>query len=124
MPSQYLRDTSSLDEEKAKLRFDQRDRERWLIGMMRVNLLKRLESSVHSFTLTMRRILEKMDDLDGLIGRWRERGPVEEIDARPDDDEDDDEEDEEFVIGRGRRYRLDELDVDRWQEDLREDRKV
>ena len=120
MPSQYLKDTASLDEEKAKLRFDQRDRERWLIGMMRVNLLKRLESSVHSFTLTMRRILEKMDALDGLIGRWRERGPVEEIDARPDDDE----EDEEFAIGRGRRYRLDELDIDRWQEDLREDRKV
>ena len=120
MPSQYLKDTSSLDEEKAKLRFDQRDRERWLIGMMRVNLLKRLESSVHSFTLTMQRILEKMEALDGLIGRWRERGPVEEIDTRPDDDE----EDEEFAIGRGRRYRLDELDVDRWQEDLREDRRV
>ena len=120
MPSQYLKDTSSLDEEKAKLRFDQRDRERWLIGMMRVNLLKRLESSVHSFTLTMARILEKMDALDDLIGRWRERGPVEEIDTRPDDDE----EDEEFAIGRGRRYGLDELDVDRWQEDLREDRRV
>ena len=120
MPSQYLKDTSSLDEEKAKLRFDQRDRERWLIGMMRVNLLKRLESSVHSFTLTMRRILEKMDALDSLIGRWRERGSLEEIDARPDDDE----EDEEFAIGRGRRYRLDALDVDRWQEELREDRKV
>ena len=120
MPSQYLKDTSSLDEEKAKLRFDQRDRERWLIGMMRVNLLKRLESSVHSFTLTMARILEKMDALDDLIGRWRERGPVEEIDARPDDDE----EDEEFAIGRGRRYRLDELDVDGWQEDLRQDRRV
>ena len=120
MPSQYLKDTSSLDEEKAKLRFDQRDRERWLIGMMRVNLLKRLESSVHSFTLTMRRILEKMDALDSLIGRWRERGSLEEIDARPDDDE----EDEEFAIGRGRRYRLDQLDVDRWQQDLREDRKV
>ena len=122
MPSQYLRDTSSLDEEKAKLRFDQRDRERWLIGMMRVNLLKRLESSVHAFTLTMERILEKMDNRDGLIERWREHGSDEHIDTLPDDDEEDEEEDEEFVIGRGRRYRLDELDTDRWQEDLREDR--
>ena len=120
MPSQYMKDTSSLDEEKANVRFDQRDRERWLIGMMRVNLLKRLESSVHSFTLTMYRILKKMDDLDDLIEKWRERGLVEDIDARPDDDE----EDEEFAIGRGRRYRLDELDADRWQEDLREDRRV
>ena len=70
-PSQYLRDTSSLDEEKAALRFDQRDRERFLIGMLRVNLLKRLESSVHAFTLTMRRILDKMDALDRLIVEWR-----------------------------------------------------
>ena len=120
MPSQYLIDASSLDDERVKLRFDQRDRERWLIGMMRVNLLKRLESSVHSFTLTMQRILEKMDTLDEMIERFRERGSNEEIDSRPDDDE----EDEDFAIGQGRRYRLDELHIDRWQDDLREDRRV
>ncbi|MCZ0945394.1 MAG: helicase-related protein [Gammaproteobacteria bacterium] len=121
MPSEYLEDASRLDEEKEEQPFDQRDRERWLIGMMRVNLLKRLESSVHSFTLTMRRILEKMDDLDGLIEKWRARGPVEKIDAPlPDADE----EDEEFSIGKRRRYRLDEIDVDRWQADLREDRRI
>ena len=120
MPSQYLKDTSSLEEEKERLRFDQRDRERWLIGMMRVNLLKRLESSVHAFTLTMRRILDKMDDLDCLIEAWRERGENGEIEFRPEDDE----EDEEFAVGRGRRYQLDELDLDRWRHDLGEDRRV
>ena len=120
MPSQYLKDTSGLDKEKAELRFDQRDRERFLIGMMRVNLMKRLESSVHSFTLTMGRIRDKMDSLDCLIEEWRKRGEADEIDCRPDEDE----EDEEFAIGKGRRYRLDDLDVDRWQRDLREDRRV
>ena len=119
-PAQYLKDTSSLDEEKAKLRFDQRDREHFLIGMMRVNLLKRLESSVHAFTLTMDRILKKMDQLDSLITVWRERGTTEEIDCRPEEDEEDD----EFAIGKGRRYRLDEIDVDHWQRDMREDRQV
>ena len=120
MPSQYLKDTSSLEEEKERLRFDQRDRERWLIGMMRVNLLKRLESSVHAFTLTMRRILDKMDELDRLVETWRERGENTEIDSRPEEDE----EDEEFAVGRGRRYQLDELDLDRWRHDLGEDRRV
>ena len=120
MPSQYLKDKSSLDEEKAELRFDQRDRERFLIGMMRVNLLKRLESSVHAFTLTMRRILDKMNSLDRLIEEWRQRSKTEKIDSLPDEDEEDD----EFVIGKGRHYRLDELDVNRWQQDLREDRQV
>lgn len=120
MPSEYLKDTSGLEEEKKRLRFDQRDREHWLIGMMRVNLLKRLESAVHSFTLTMGRILEKMDDLERRIGDWRELGGADEIDSRPEEDE----EDEEFTVGRGRRYRLDELDIDRWQYDMREDRRI
>ena len=120
MPSQYVKDTSDLDAEKERLRFDQRDRERWLIGMMRVNLLKRLESAVHSFTLTMGRILDKMDEMDRRIEAWRERGGEDGIEIRPDVHD----EDEEFAIGRGRRYRFDELDVDRWREDLREDRRV
>lgn len=120
MPSQYLKDTASLEKEKATLRFDQRDRERWLIGMMRVNLLKRLESAVHSFTLTMGRIIEKMDDLERRIEAWRTVGGEESFDGRPEEDE----EDEDFAVGRGRRYQFEELDTDRWQQDLREDRRV
>ena len=118
MPSQYVRDTSALDAEKRKLHFDQRDRERWLIGMMRVNLLKRLESSAYSFTRTLKRILDKMDELDRRIEAWREHGVGQTFESAPDEDD----EDEEFVVGRKQRYRLDDLDVDRWQQDLREDR--
>ena len=120
MPSQYLKDTSELDAEKAKLHFDQRDREHWLIGMMRVNLLKRLESSAHSFTLTMRRILEKMDQVDQRIEAWRKHEGDEAIESVPEEDEDD----EEFTVGKKQRYRLNDLDVDRWQHDLRQDRKI
>ena len=120
MPSQYLKDTSELDAEKARLRFDQRDRERFLIGMMRVNLLKRLESSVHAFVLTTGRILARMDELDRRIEAWRKRGEGGEIDTRPDEDE----EDEEFTVGRRRRYRLDEIDIDRWRRDLLDDREI
>ena len=121
MPSQYLKDKSSLDEEKGGVAFStSATGSVFLIGMMRVNLLKRLESSVHAFTLTMRRILDKMNSLDRLIEKWRQRSKVGEIDSLPDEDEEDD----EFVIGKGRHYRLDELDVNRWQQDLREDRQV
>ena len=120
MPSQYLKDTSALDEEKEKLRFDQRDRERWLIGMMRVNLLKRLESSVHSFTLTMRRIINKMEYLEQLIEEWRTSGKDAEFGGHLEGDAEDD----EFAVGRGRRYKFKDLDIDRWQRDLREDKRV
>ena len=120
MPSQYLKDTSILDEEKATVQFDQRDREYFLIGMMRINLLKRLESSVHSFTLTLSRILEKIDHVDNLIQEWRKSRHSADVDFCPENDDEDD----EFVIGKRRRYRLEEIDVDRWQQDLREDRQV
>ena len=42
---------------------DQRTRESYLIGMMRTNYLKRLESSVHSFEISIDRTIKKIDDL-------------------------------------------------------------
>ena len=119
-PSEYVRDKTTLDEERRNLCFDQRDREHFLIGMMRVNLLKRLESSVRSFTLTMGRIIDKVDEIDCTIERWLELGEGGDIETAPDRDE----EDEEFTIGVRRRYLLNDLDVDRWREDLRRDRAI
>ncbi len=120
MPSEYLKDKSQLQEEKEKFRFNQRDREGFLIGMMRVNLLKRLESSACAFTLTLGRILEKIEALEQRIGAWRKSKENDGIDSLPDADE----EDEEFAVGKKRRYLLDELDVDRWQADIDKDRRV
>ena len=118
IPSNYLIDQSSFDSEKEEHRFDQRDRERWLIGMIRTNLLKRLESSVNSFRLTVEKILDKMDSLDKRIEKWRDTHQRDELDLSPEADEEDD----EFVVGKRRQYRLDEINVDKWQNDLREDR--
>jgi len=121
-PSWYVKDTSELDGEKDRLNFNQKDRETWLVGMMRVNLLKRLESSIQSFTLTIGRILSKMDALDSMIERWYE--------DRSEDTEcliiDDQlfEDDDEFVVGKGRTYRFTELKLKEWREDIRKDRSV
>ena len=116
-PSEYLKAPAS-DAEKKRGRFgDQRDRERRLIGMMRVNLLKRLESSARAFALTTKRMFEKMEKTVEIIEVWQERGDGKEHDFRPDEDA----EDEDFAIGKGRLYRLDELDVERWRGDLEED---
>lgn len=125
MPSEYLLDKSELDAEKQAKNFDQRDRERSLVGMMRTNLLKRLESSVKAYQLTLERILEKMEDWDKLIEKWQEQGTKGMVESMPDFEETEEgEEGEDFVVGSGKKvsYRLDELDVDRWQEDLKADR--
>ena len=120
MPSEYLKDKSELQEEKEKFRFNQRDREGFLIGMMRVNLLKRLESSAHAFWLTLGRILEKIEALEERIAAWRKSKQNASADFLPNADE----EDEEFSVGKKRRYLLDELEVDRWQADIDKDRQV
>ena len=120
-PSQYLLDDSDIAEEQADTPFKQRDREKSLVGMMRVNLLKRLESSVHSFAMTLDNILGKAKELEQKMERWRqEMASSEKIDATPAEDE----EDEDFVVGKGRQYSLEELDVNQWQQRVREDREV
>ena len=124
-PSAYLKDKSELQAERKKLGFDQSTRERYLTAMLRVNLLKRLESSAHSFALTVGRILDKVRDVEGRINAWQRRtgvqtGPGPELDIEPEDDTDD----EEFAVGKRRRYTLGELEVGAWAADLKQDRSV
>ena len=125
-PSEYVTDPARL-EELAEVRkrqnFNQQDSERFLVGMIRTNFLKRLESSPMSLTLTLGRTIGKIDSLLDKIDRYEEGGQsamqATETDTQPDDDE----EDEEFSVG-GRRqsYRLAELDLVRWRADLDEDK--
>ena len=125
-PSNYVTDPDRLAELELTRRqqnFNQQDSERFLVGMMRTNFLKRLESSAHSLTLTLKRTIGKIDALVEKIERYqhRTRDGVEltGVDVMPDDDEDD----EEFFVNKGLRpYRLSELDPPGWLNDLREDR--
>ena len=133
-PSDYVTDPARLAELAAarqRQNFNQQDSERFLVGMLRTNFLKRLESSAHSLTLTLQRTIGKIDAVLERIDRYEKRNAASpgELDAGtlaaaeilPDDDEDD----EEFFINRGRNpYRLAELDLARWQADLRQDRET
>ena len=125
-PSEYVSDPArkqELEDTRRRLNFNQQDSERFLIGMMRTNFLKRLESSAHSLTLTLDRTVGKIDDLLGKIERYQnDNQPNTELgedDILPDEDD----EDEEFFVGGNRRpYRLSELDLSRWQADLQQDK--
>lgn len=55
--------------------FSQAKREGYLIGMMKVGFLKRLESSVESFEESMRRVVHKIDELLGRLDAF-ERQPA------------------------------------------------
>ena len=124
-PSSYVTSAEAkkrLADEKEQLRFNQADRERFLIGMIRVNFLKRLESSAHSLTETLGRTISKIKDLLAKIERYEQNLLSDaQADIRPDDDDDD----EEFLINRARTpYHLRELDLPRWKRDLLKDEKT
>lgn len=127
-PSAYVTNPEvlrRLEEEKAKFHFNQIDREGFLIGMIRVNFLKRLESSAHSLTLTLKRTIDKIDTMLEKIARYQQTmSPSDELTSRnttPEEDEDD----EEFLINRARHpYNLADLNLAKWESDLLKDRKV
>ncbi|MEG0960243.1 MAG: helicase-related protein [Erysipelotrichaceae bacterium] len=96
--------------------FSQMDRERNIVNLMRVNIFKRLESSINSFTLTLNRINLKIDDMLNTIENKIDFSDVlEEID---DDDL------EDYEIGGKVKVKICDLDCIRIKQDLLEDKKT
>jgi SNF2 family DNA or RNA helicase len=125
-PSNYLlEEFKSRYEDKAFPHFTQANRERFLIAMMRVNFLKRLESSVYSFTLTMQRTIEKIEALEERIEQF-EKFKAENPEILLDDPDDIDPEDEDLIpsafVGKKLKFSLEHLDIDRWKADLQRDK--
>ena len=111
--------------------FSQSDREYYLIGMMRVNFLKRLESSVHSFNTTMQRTIEKIEILENRIHDFQasqkdlsnsDESGEELKEISVDANEEDQELIEAFEVGKKLRISMAHLDVSAWLEDLKKDK--
>ena len=111
----------------------QTDREKSLVGLMTTNLLKRLESSVWSFRLTLNAILQKMDVTLAAITNFEEQraNPITSPFGDLDDDEspdafDDDDLDglREFTVGKKIEVQLADMDLISWRASLENDRKI
>ena len=99
--------------------FRQLDREESLVQLLRVNVLKRMESSVASFALTVQR---QLADVDALLARIdAQSGEVEELDIADIDIEDP--AFESLLVGRKVKVLLQDVDPVRWGQDLIEDRR-
>ena len=98
--------------------FRQVDREESLIHLLRVNVLKRLESSVNSFALTVKR---QLSDVEATIARIEAQ--TEEIEEHDIDDVDiDDPAFESLLVGRKVKVLIGDVDLIRWKQELIEDR--
>jgi SNF2 family DNA or RNA helicase len=130
-PTSFLLDDIPLEvraayENKILGGFTQEGRERILIAMMKVNFLKRLESSVDSFRLTLERTITKIDRLEERILAFEkhlDENPDLDYDSlTPDQLEDPDFDAEDFTIGGRRRIHLAHLQLPEWLKAIRNDR--
>lgn len=107
-------------EGKGKLR--QVDREKSLQALMTVNLLKRLESSVHAFRLTLNVLKKNIENVLAKIADFEARQADDEVSISPDFGYDEDENGEllntEDLIGNKLKIHLADMDLLSWKTDL------
>ena len=97
--------------------FRQADREESLVALMRINLLKRMESSVHAFALTIERQLAEVTNLIQRIDAHDDSFEAPDVDLLADDDPLLD----ELGVGRRVKVLLSDADLVRWRQDLSAD---
>jgi hypothetical protein len=134
-PSAYIvEEKQEKYEELAKtsgvLAFRQSDREHFLIGMMKVNFLKRLESSIESFEISMDRTIQKIEKLEEKIKEFLKTKPKSQEENlenyQPDEEEmeENGEEFEQWQVGKKLKFDLADLDLEKWLIDLEKDREA
>ncbi len=134
-PSKYVKaEHKDVYEEKAGTKkvkqlelfpFTQSEREHYLIGMMKVNFMKRLESSIRSFAITMGRTICKIEGLEDRIRRFKQfysENPELGFDDLNINDVEDEELQESMEVGKKFTYHLAHLKLDEWLADLQKDK--
>lgn len=110
--------------DRGKSIFSQGDREHFLIGMMKVNFLKRLESSVSAFAITMDNTIRKIEGLQERLRQFQSLRQGAEVEATPMmvAELDDEELRDAMQVGQKLVYQMAHLDVEAWLEDLDRDK--
>lgn len=101
----------------------QRGREQGIRRLMSINLLKRLESSVFSFNLTLSRIRELITKTIDAINRFEKYG-VSDLDMYEESDNEfdmDDSNTDFFSVGKKVKIDLADMDYSTWRDELQED---
>ena len=91
--------------------------------MMKVNFLKRLESSVHSFEITMERTIAKIEDLERKIRNYQalpnQNPESEELELNIAMPEVEGDPDDVTEVGGKFKYRLEHLHLEKWLKERR-----
>lgn len=101
----------------------QQGREQGIRRLMSINLLKRLESSVNSFQLTLKRIKAHINTTIEAINRFEEYGKanIDMYEASDSDFDIDDGNTEYFTVGKKVKIELADMDYETWRAELMKD---
>lgn len=101
----------------------QKGREQGIRRLMSINLLKRLESSVYSFNLTLNRILELIKSTITAIDSFEKNGKadLDMYEASDSDFDIDDENNNYFTVGKKVKIDLADMDYKTWRDELQHD---
>ncbi len=109
--------------------FKQSDRERFLIGMMKVNFLKRLESSIQSFKISLERTVQKIESLEAKISEFKSKQlkpsnpeTLENFIPSEEEQEEVSEDSEAWLVGKKLKFNLEDLNLDSWLKALKNDK--
>lgn len=110
--------------------FTQLTREHFLIGMMKVNFLKRLESSIAAFEVSMQKTIAKITQLEDKIALFIANGTKSQTETleqlQPDETEQDENPDDidQWLVGKKLKFDLAHLNLNEWLNDLKTDKKA
>jgi SNF2 family DNA or RNA helicase len=108
--------------------FKQSDRENYLIGMMKINYLKRLESSIESFEISLDRTIQKIEALENKIAEFlkvkkgRQEDLLDSLVPGEDELEENADDTEAWQVGKKLKFNLADLKLDDWLIDLKKDK--
>ena len=133
-PSHYILDSKKskyadlFDDEKVNVGFTQANREQGIRRLMAINLMKRMESSVASFRLTLSRIDNLLKTTISTIDSFNQYSDtkvnLEDISQLNDFDLDDQNDDELFSFGKKVKINLSDMDYTSWRRDLAKDKET
>ena len=127
-PSKHIipRKKEKYKELSKKRGLTQEGREAGIQRLMRINLLKRLESSVYSFRLTLSRILVLITETITAIDDFEKSGQdnLVALDVSEEDFDIDDSNTDLFTVGKKIKIKLEDMFYKKWRVELQEDAKT
>lgn len=128
LPSKMEKYALAYGDNKVNVGFTQANREQGIRRLTAINLMKRMESSVFSFNLTLKRIKELIESTINTIDRFDKHSSVnlDLTDISNVDEFDDEDQNTDDLFSLGKKVKIDLADMDyvSWRESLAKDAEV